>query len=469
MNVSFYTLGCKLNYAETSQLQHVFEQAGHAVVPFGQPSDAVIINTCTVTENADKECRQIIRRALRTSPEAFVGVTGCYAQLQPEEIASIEGVDAVFGAKEKFKIPSLVEGVAGGFRKFATPHCFVDELDGDIEFVEAHSSQTDSRTRAFLKLQDGCNYKCSFCTIPLARGKSRAMEFSRIPEKIRELERAGYYEVVLSGINLGDYRASTGEEFTDVVRAIEALQPNLRVRISSIEPNLLTNEIIDIIAQSRVFCPSFHIPLQSGSPEILRQMRRRYKADYYAELVHRIHSAMPDAAIGVDVIVGFPTESDAYFEETFQFLHELPVSYLHVFSYSERENTPAAELSAHGGSVPAHKRAERSKQLRTLSAKKKLHFYHEQAKSLNASNHAAFGERIVIPEQRNAETGLWSGWTENYVRVEFAAPHLLVQAPVRVRLQEVNPATSGETMLAEYVGQVQREASHHAAYIPIMA
>ena len=468
MNVSFYTLGCKLNYAETSQLQHVFEQAGHAVVPFGQPTDAVIINTCTVTENADKECRQIIRRALRTSPAAFVGVTGCYAQLQPEEIASIEGVDAVFGAKEKFRIPQLVSGIVGGFRKFDTPHCFVDDVGGDLEFVEAQSSETDSRTRAFLKLQDGCNYKCSFCTIPLARGKSRAMEFGLIPQKIRDLERAGYHEVVLSGINLGDYVAATGEEFTDVVRAIEAMKPRLRVRISSIEPNLLTQEIIDIIAQSSVFCPSFHIPLQSGSPDILRQMRRRYKVSDYADLVRRIKSAMPDAAIGADVIVGFPTESDAHFEETYSFLEALPVSYLHVFTYSERENTPAAELSASGGAVPAQKRAERSKRLRTLSAIKKRAFYAEQINSLHPSNHAASGEHIVIPEQRNAETGLWTGWTENYVRTEFAAPAMLVQAPVRVRLREINPASGGETVLADVVGQIERETSTHAAYIPIM-
>jgi threonylcarbamoyladenosine tRNA methylthiotransferase MtaB len=462
MNVSFYTLGCKLNYAETSQLQHVFEQAGHAVVPFGDPTDAVIINTCTVTNNADKECRQIIRRALRTSPSAFVGVTGCYAQLQPEEIASIEGVDAVFGAKEKFKIPSLIAEITGGFQKVATPHCFVDELGSDIEFVEAHSSENDSRTRAFLKLQDGCDYKCSFCTIPLARGKSRAMEFALIPQKIRDLEKAGYHEIVISGINLGDYTALTGETFTDVVRAIDALQPNLRVRISSIEPNLLTQEIIDIVAASKVFCQSFHIPLQSGSPDILRLMRRRYKVDYYADLVHRIKSAMPNAAIGVDVIVGFPTESDAHFEETYSFLHTLPVSYLHVFSYSERENTPAAELSAEGGSVSSAKRAERSKRLRNLSVKKKFEFYRTQASNDQAS------ERVVIPEQRNDETGNWSGWTENYVRAEFAAPAMLVQAPVRVRLC----TTDGETVLSDFLGQVEREHSTEhriqAGYIPIL-
>lgn len=453
MNVAFYTLGCKLNYAETSQLQQMFEQAGHTVVPFGTAADAIIINTCTVTENADRECRQIVRRALRVSPNAFVGVTGCYAQLQPEEIASIEGVDAVFGAKEKFRIPDLVSN----FQKFDTPQCFVSELDDSIEFVEAHSAEHDSRTRAFLKLQDGCNYKCSFCTIPLARGKSRSMDFSWIPSKIRDLERAGYHEVVLSGINLGDYKAASGERFEDVVRLIDLMQPNLRVRISSIEPNLLTQNIIDIVAASSVFCPSFHIPLQSGSPEILRLMRRRYKAEHYADLVRRITSAMPDAAIGVDVIVGFPGETDSHFEETFALLHALPVSYLHVFSYSERENTPAAEYSAAGQSVPHAKRAERSKRLRMLSAKKKLEFYRSQCAAEKPA-------RIAIPEQRNRETGLWSGWTENYVRVQFEGAATMLQQPVQVRLSH----TDGETVFAKLVGMPHSPPSPTAAYIPIM-
>lgn len=449
MNIAFYTLGCKLNYAETSQLQHIFEEAGHTTVPFGEHADAVIINTCTVTENADRECRQIIRRALRRSPQAFIGVTGCYAQLQPEEIASIEGVDAVFGAKEKFAIPRLVDT----FAKFDTPRCFVSELDGDIGFVESQSSEHDSRTRAFLKLQDGCNYKCSFCTIPLARGKSRSMEFGLIPEKLQRIEEAGYHEVVLSGINLGDYLAPTGEEFTDVVRLIEELQPNLRVRISSIEPNLLTREIIDIIANSSVFCPSFHIPLQSGSPEILRQMRRRYKAEYYHDLIHSIKDVMPHCAIGVDVIVGFPTETDAHFEETFTFLHELPISYLHVFSYSERENTPAAEWSAEGHAVPQHKRSERSRRLRTLSAKKKFDFYRAECGS----------ERIVIPEERNVETGLWQGWTENYIRAEFEGSPTLVQAPLRVQLRQ----TDGEIVFADVLEPVNMDALR-TGYIPIL-
>lgn len=447
MNISFYTLGCKLNYAETSQLQAQFEQEGHAVVEFGQPADAVIINTCTVTENADRECRQVIRRALRHSPKAFVAVTGCYAQLQPEEIASIDGVDAVFGAKEKFAMTQHVRD----FSKIATPQIFVSELQDDLEFVEAQSGENDSRTRAFLKIQDGCNYNCSFCTIPMARGGSRAMPFGRIAEKLRDIEQAGYHEVVLSGINLGDYKAPTGEKFVDVVRHIDALQPRLRARISSIEPNLLTPEILGIVAQSRVFVPHFHIPLQSGSPAILRLMRRRYKAENYSNLVLAIREAMPHCAIGVDVIVGFPGETDEHFEETFRFLHDLPVTYLHVFNYSERENTPAA---VYDGKVPPQVKKERIHRLRTLSALKKNEFYRSQCGS----------ERVVIPEQRDPATGRWTGWTDNYVRVEFAADSTLLQMPVRVRLLELH----GEHVLGGLAETPARIPDDTPSYIPIL-
>ncbi len=447
MNVAFYTLGCKLNYAETSQLQALFEQAGHTPVKFGEPTDIVIVNTCTVTENADRECRQIVRRALRTSPNAFVGVTGCYAQLQPEEIASIEGVDAVFGAKEKFQIPALVPR----FEKFETPFVFVSDIGEELEFVESHSADNDSRTRAYLKLQDGCNYKCSFCTIPLARGKSRSMEFAVIPEKIRNLEKAGYQEIILSGINLGDYQAVDGEEFTDVVRMIEEMKTNARLRIGSIEPNLLTQEIIDTVAQSQAFVPHFHIPLQSGSPDILKMMRRRYKVEYYHDLIHRIKTAMPHCCIGVDVIVGFPGESDEHFEETYQFLQELPVSYLHVFSYSERENTPAIEFA---NPVPPHKRAERSKRLRILSAKKKMEFYASQLDTIHS----------VIPESRDDLTGKWRGWTENYVRVEFSAPQGLLQRPMKVRLL----STDGEIVHAECVDTTDTQETVLPEYIAIL-
>lgn len=446
MNISFYTLGCKLNYAETSTLREQFEQAGHSIVEFGEPTDAVIINTCTVTENADTECRKIIRRALRTSPDAFVGVTGCYAQLQPEEIATIEGVDAVFGSKEKFEIQSIFKD----FRKIDTPQIHVSDLS-DVEFTEAHSAENDSRSRAFLKLQDGCNYNCSFCTIPLARGESRSMDFATISSRIDGLIRSGFREIVLSGINLGDYRAPSGEKFIDILRAIEERKPAARFRISSIEPNLLTPEIVELVAKSQHIVPHFHIPLQSGSPEILRLMRRRYKAENYEALITNIKSTMPDCCIGVDVIVGFPGETDAHFEETFTFLHQLPISYLHVFTYSERENTPAAVYS---GKVPNAKRKERTARLRNLSAMKKSEFYRSQVGS----------ERTVIPESYNHETGLWIAWTENYVRAEFPAPPSIIQAPMRVRLTEF----LGETVRAELLDQPILEDDHTPHYIPIL-
>lgn len=425
MNISFYTLGCKLNYAETSTLREQFESAGHSIVEFGEPTDAVIINTCTVTENADSECRKIIRRTLRTSPNAFVGVTGCYAQLQPEEIASVEGVDAVFGSKEKFSILKIFNE----FQKLGTPQIYVSDLE-EVEFVESYSSDNDSRNRAFLKLQDGCNYNCSFCTIPLARGESRSMNFADIMPRINTIIRAGFNEIVLSGINLGDYTAPTGEKFIDVLRLINSCAPQARFRISSIEPNLLTSEIIDLVAGSDVIVPHFHIPLQSGSPEILKKMRRRYKVEYYQSLIHEIKSKIPHCCIGVDVIVGFPGEDDGHFEETFQFLHELPVSYLHVFTYSERENTPAAIYSP---KVPPAARKERTNRLRVLSAMKKREFYHLQVGTTHT----------IIPEFYNTEKNLWIGWTENYVRTEFSAPPSLLQVPMLIRLDEIQ----GEMMM----------------------
>jgi len=424
MNISFYTLGCKLNYAETSTLREQFESAGHSIVEFGKPTDAVIINTCTVTENADSECRKIIRRALRSSPNAFVGVTGCYAQLQPEEIASIEGVDAVFGSKEKFSIHNIIKE----FHKIETPQIHVSDL-AEVEFVESFSSDNDSRSRAFLKLQDGCNYNCSFCTIPLARGASRSMKFADITQRINSIIQAGFHEIVLSGINLGDYQAAEGEKFIDILRLIDSQSPKARFRISSIEPNLLTSEIIDFVAQSQRIVPHFHIPLQSGSPEILKKMRRRYKSEYYQSLIHTIKSKIPHCCIGVDVIVGFPGETDSHFEETFQFLHELPVSYLHVFTYSERENTPAA---MYPDKVLPATRKQRTNRLRTLSAKKKNEFYRSQIGTTHT----------VIPESFNPGTNLWIGWTENYIRTEFSASPSLLQVPILIKLHE----TSGETM-----------------------
>jgi threonylcarbamoyladenosine tRNA methylthiotransferase MtaB len=447
MNISFYTLGCKLNYAETSQLREQFEKLGHNIVDFGEPTDAVLINTCTVTENADTECRKIIRRALRTSPNAFVGVTGCYAQLQPEEIASVEGVDAVFGAQEKFKIPQIITD----FKKVETPQIFVNEFSDEIEFVGAKSGDNDSRTRAVFKIQDGCNYNCSFCTIPLARGGSRSMDYVKIEEAFKDLEKSGYSEIVLSGINLGDYSGKNGEKFSDVVKLIDSLDTNARVRISSIEPNLLKPEILETVAQSDVFCPHFHIPLQSGSPEVLKMMRRRYKASYYEELILKIKSEMPHCCIGVDVIVGFPGETDEFFEETYNFLKDLPISYLHVFTYSERENTPAAIFK---DKIPPQVKKARTNRLRALSAFKKSEFYASQIGT----------ERTVIPETYSAETGRWIGFTENYVRVEFTAPAVLIQKPMRVVLKEM----LGEHVLAELTEAELLKEENFPQYISIL-
>lgn len=446
MNVSFYTLGCKLNYAESAELRHRFEQSGHTVVEFGEPTDAVIINTCTVTENADTECRKIIRRALRNSPNAFVGVTGCYAQLQPEEIASIDGVDAVFGSKEKFKIHDLI----GDFSKKVTPQVYVSDLE-DVEFEEARSAEGDSRTRAHLKLQDGCNYNCSFCTIPLARGKSRSMDFSLIEEKIHSLIEEGYHEIILSGINLGDYSGGEGERFYDILQLIENKKPKARFRIGSIEPNLLKPEIVELVAQSEIIVPHFHIPLQSGSPEMLKLMRRRYKADYYQSLIHSVKEKMPNCCIGVDVIVGFPGETDHHFTETFTFLHQLPISYLHVFTYSERENTPAASFS---GKVAPQIRKERTNRLRTLSDLKRNEFYRSQLGS----------NETVVPESFNHERGTWIGWTNNYIRTEFHAPIGIPQQPVKVTLKELD----GDIVIAESLIPFSELNATLREYIPIL-
>lgn len=416
MKVSFYTLGCKLNYSETSTIASQFVQAGHSVVPYGEEADCLIINTCTVTENADTEARKIIRRTLKKSPKAFIGVTGCYAQLQPEEIASIDGVDAVFGTKEKFEILQNVTS----FDKIETPKIFITEQKEITEFNDSFSFEADSRTRAFLKIQDGCNYNCSFCTIPLARGGSRSMPFDQILPRIKEIEKSGYNEIVLTGINLGDY-SNEQHKFVDVVRSIASSDVHSRFRISSIEPNLLTQEILDIVLTSSKFCQHFHIPLQSGSSEILGKMRRRYKTQYYKDLIQMIKEKNADTCIGVDVIVGFPGETNQHFEETFTFLEELPISYLHVFTYSERENTPAKEFE---NPIPYAARKLRTARLRQLSELKKNIFYTTQLGK----------KKTVIPETFNEQTGKWSGYTENYVKVSFEALSSLLQIPSVVLL-----------------------------------
>ncbi|GBD06574.1 Threonylcarbamoyladenosine tRNA methylthiotransferase MtaB [bacterium HR21] len=419
--VAFYTLGCKLNYAETSYLRQQFEKAGYTVVPFGERADVVLINTCTVTESADAECRKIIRRALRSAPGAFIGVTGCYAQLNAEEIARIGGVSAIFGNQEKGFLVELVERLrqmGGG------PHVMVSPFHSPC-FTPARSADDDSRTRAFLKIQDGCSYRCSFCTIPKARGPSRSMPFEQLEEHIRALEEAGYREVVLTGVNLGEYRAPTGERLIDVLRFLERRRPSFRVRLSSLEPNLVTPELIELVAHSELICPHFHIPLQSGSPEILRRMRRRYTVDRYRRVVDLILERIPHCAIGVDVLTGFPGETEEHFAATYRFLEELPIAYIHAFTYSEREGTPAATMS---GRVPIPVRRARTHRLRQLSDRKRREFYRRNLGTL----------RTVIPEVYDAATGTWEGWTENYIRVRFASPPTLPREPRKVRLLQLD-------------------------------
>lgn len=419
MNISFYNLGCKVNLADISRIAKQFEELGHNVVDFEEKSDIVLVNTCTVTHRADADCRKIVRRALRRSPNAFVGVLGCYAQLQPEQLAKIEGVDAVIGTKHKFEIPNLIEN----FNKNTKTEIFVSDLD-DAPFHTSAVSDNTGRTRAVLKIQDGCDYHCSFCTIPLARGHSRSMPYDQIAKEMQGLIDDGYREVVLSGINLGDYKTDDGMKFVDALKLIDQQSGDMRIRISSIEPNLLTEEVLEVVANSENIVPHFHIPLQSGSQELLRMMKRRYKATYYYDLVLRIKEVMPHCCIGVDVIVGFPGETDELAQETYDFLNGLPISYLHVFTYSERENTKAINFD---GVVPHDVRKERTHQLRDLSDRKRLEFDESQVGT----------ERVVIPEMYNEQNGMWRGWTENYVNVIFPAPADLPQVPHKIQINNM--------------------------------
>jgi threonylcarbamoyladenosine tRNA methylthiotransferase MtaB len=401
--VAFHTLGCKLNYSETSTLSRMLETDGFTKKDFEEHADVYVINTCSVTENADKECRQIVRRIQRRAPESLVVITGCYAQLKPKEIAEIEGVDLVLGAAEKFNLSKhLAELSKGNSAKICS--CDIEEVEG------FHSSYSiNDRTRTFLKVQDGCDYNCSFCTIPLARGHSRSDSIEGVLRNVQELAASGTKEIVLTGINLGDFGKGFGggkkreESFYELIQELDKVEGIERYRISSIEPNLLTDEIIEFVAQSRKFMPHFHIPLQSGSNKILGAMRRRYKRELYVERVTRIKELMPHCCIGVDVIVGFPTESDEDFKDTFDFLHSLDVSYFHVFTYSERANTLAIEMKP---VVPVNVRHERNKSLRNLSYQKMQYF---------TAQHA--GEtRKVLFEHAN-KNGMMEGYTDNYIKV----------------------------------------------------
>lgn len=403
-SVAFHTLGCKLNYSETSTLSRMLAGSGFVQKEFEETADVYVINTCSVTENADKECRQLVRRIQRRAPESFVVITGCYAQLKPKEIAGIEGVHLVLGAAEKFNIAKHLEDLTRG-DSARICSCDIEEVNG---FHSSYSHAT--RTRTFLKVQDGCDYNCSFCTIPLARGHSRSDSIDNVLLKAKEIAAQGVKEIVLTGINLGDFgKGNEGgkrreENFFDLIQELDQVEGIERYRISSIEPNLLSEEIIRFVAGSKRFMPHFHIPLQSGSNKILADMRRRYRRELYAERVAQVKAAMPHAAIGVDVIVGFPGESDQEFKETFNFLHTLDVSYFHVFTYSERDNTLAVELP---DVVPVAVRNERNKVLRNLSLQK-LHYFT-----------AAFHDtrRKVLWESAD-KNGIMEGYTDNYIKVQ---------------------------------------------------
>ena len=422
--VAFYTLGCKLNFSETSTIARNFQNEGFDRVDFSEKADIYVINTCSVTENADKRFKTIVKQAQKNNAEAFVAAVGCYAQLKPQELAAVDGVDLVLGATEKFKITDYLNDLTKN--DFGEVHsCEIEEADF---YVGSYSF--GDRTRAFLKVQDGCDYKCTYCTIPLARGISRSDTLNNVLRNAKEISEKGIKEIVLTGVNIGDYgKGEFGNKkhehtFYELVQALDKVDGIERLRISSIEPNLLKNETIEFVAEGNSFVPHFHIPLQSGSNEILKLMRRRYLKELYVNRVNKIKEVMPHACIGVDVIVGFPGETDEHFLETYNFLNELDISYLHVFTYSERDNTLAAEMN---GVVPKNVRAKRSKMLRGLSAKKRRAFYESQIGSI----------RSVLFEGENKE-GYIHGFTENYVKVKAPWNPDLVNTLHQVELSEID-------------------------------
>jgi threonylcarbamoyladenosine tRNA methylthiotransferase MtaB len=450
--ISTYTLGCKLNFAETSMLAQSFLAQGYELVPFGEKADVTIINTCSVTENADAKCRNIVRKALKKSPESFVAVVGCYAQLEPEELASIEGVDVVLGAKEKFELMNYI-----ATEKYREAKIFVSEIQTVDNFGFGHSitiGGEQDRTRAYLKVQDGCNYNCSYCTIPLARGQSRSESIDKLVFQAKMLIDAGYQEIVLTGVNIGDYGnkpdGTKGERtFFDLLQALDRL-PIPRLRISSIEPNLLTSDIIDFIAQSKRLVPHFHLPMQSGSAEILRLMRRRYNKELYRARCEEVVQKIPNVCIGADVIVGFPNETDEHFEETYRFIESLPIAYLHVFTFSKRPNTHAAELLDEKKlvEVPSHIKHARSQKLHELSFFKKKafisRFIGEEMDVL--FEHEFSDDEELSGEQISTEKLYCYGHTANYLRVGVEVPskawakEQLVRKMHRVRLVGVDDA-----------------------------
>ena len=395
-SVAFHTLGCKLNYSETSTISRMLEADGFEKKEFTDFADVYVINTCSVTDNADKECRQLVRRIQRKSPQSLVVITGCYAQLKPKEIAEIPGVDLVLGAAEKFNIAThLKELTKNDEAKICS--CDIEDVNAFIPTYSLHD-----RTRVFLKVQDGCNYNCSFCTIPLARGKSRSDNIDNVVKNVETLAKEGVKEIVLTGVNLGDFK-NGADDFFSLVKILDEIEGIERYRISSIEPNLLSNDIIAFVAESKKFMPHFHIPLQSGSNRILGLMRRRYKKELYAERVKLIKTLMPHCCIGVDVIVGFPSETDEDFLETFDFLQSLDISYLHVFTYSERDNTSALDIKS---VIPVKTRHERNKQLRNLSFMKMQYF---------TNNH--IGETRKVLFEGHNKNNMMEGYSDNYIRI----------------------------------------------------
>lgn len=433
--VAFHTLGCKLNFSETSTIARLFDEQGYQKVDFKEPADVYVINTCSVTANADKECKQIVKAAQLIAPEAYIVVVGCYAQLKPEEIANIHGVDLVLGASEKFKLLNYLNDLT----KKSKAEIYSCEIEEANFFVDAYS--LGDRTRVFLKVQDGCDYNCSFCTIPLARGGSRSDTIENAFKNAEKIAKKDVKEIVLTGVNLGDFwndeskiNNTKAESFFNLIEKLDMVEGIERFRISSIEPNLLKNEIIDFVAQSKKFVPHFHIPLQSGSNKILKAMRRRYLRELYSDRVDRIKKLMPQCCIGVDVIVGFPGESEDDFIETYNFLNKLDVSYLHVFTYSERDNTDAKKLK---DTVPIPIRKKRNKMLRILSAKKLRHFYEQH-----------LGETRIVLFEGDNKGGFMHGFTDNYIKVKTPFNSLLINQLRQVSLKELDPDGS---VLAEYL------------------
>lgn len=420
MRVAFHTLGCKLNSTETAAIQRQLLEQGHDVVEFGSEADLLLINTCSVTEQADVECRKVVRKGLRGAPNAHVVVTGCYAQLQPEAVASIDGVTAVVGTADKLKIVEQLPDLL----QVDTVTVRVDELSAATTFIGARTGNGNSRTRAFLKIQDGCDYTCSFCTIPLARGPARAMSLEAIRQELSAIAVEGYEECILTGINLGEYRSPLGQRFVDVLGMIASMDLPYRVRIGSIEPNTLHDDVLTVWANCSTIVPHLHMPLQSGSDAILRSMKRRYNTTMYRHRVESFNALFPDAGIGIDVIAGYPGETEDHFNVTVQFLESIPWTYLHVFTYSERPNTPAA---VYNDAVPMNVRRERTRRLRALSESRTEQFHQAQIGT----------HRVFLPEGYEPETGSWTGWTENHIAGILQAPFSIAKTRINVQCVDV--------------------------------